>query len=212
MVCFVLWFRNVYPHGSRVLHDRLKGTLQCLRHSSAHSGQWSFKLRYLWIMRDFAHSWITEQPTFVRAPLCRDANHTETVFFNRFFTFVLYGHKDEECNMTWPIAHEAYRCTLWTSCTGMSCKRPFLSMIRYSGYSCLTDMRILVLRVLNTGSQSTLKRSYLGCFWFSSSQGYIVNKRRHYRAGGTALHMLHGQYCTRYWVVHILDNSNFCVR
>ena len=32
---------------------------------------------------------------------------------------------------------------------------------------------------------------YLGCFWFSFSKGYIVKKRRHYSAGGTALHMFH---------------------
>ena len=52
---------------------------------------------YLKIMCDFGHSWITEQPIFVRGPLCRE---TEIVFFTIFFAFVLHAHKAEECNMT----------------------------------------------------------------------------------------------------------------
>ena len=51
----------------------------------------SCKLRYLWIMRDFAYSYITD-----RRPLCRDGNNTETVLFAMLLAFVLYGHKVEE--------------------------------------------------------------------------------------------------------------------
>ena len=71
----------------------------------------------------------------------RDANNTESVLFTIFFAIVLYGHKAEECNITWPIAHESNRCTFWTSCTGVSLKRRFLSTMRNFGYS---FMRILV--------------------------------------------------------------------
>ena len=107
---------------SRVLHERLKTTLLNSRHSSAHSWRWSWELRYLYIFRDFAYSWITEQPNLVRL-LCRDANNTETVLFTMFFAFVLYGHKTEECNMTWAIPHEANRCTFSRSWNGVSWKR-----------------------------------------------------------------------------------------
>ena len=69
-------FPDVYSYRSRVMHDRLKATLHCLRHSSAHSRSWTSKLRYLWIMRDFASSWVTEQPIFVRGRLCRDTQIT----------------------------------------------------------------------------------------------------------------------------------------
>ena len=151
---------------------------------------------FLLIMRDFACSWISEQPILLRGLFCRDANNTETVLFTMFFPFVLYGHHAEECNMTGPIAHEANRCTYWTSCTGLSWKRPFLSIIRNFGYSWLTDMRILVGRVLHTGTEITLKMSYSDCFWFSFCQGYMVKKRRHYSAEGAALHMFHGHYST----------------
>ena len=47
-------------------------------------------------------------------------------------------------------------------------------------------------------------------FWFSLCQGYMANKRRHYSAELTAPHMFHGHCSTREWVVHIVDNLNFC--
>ena len=53
--------------------------------------------------------------------------------------------------------------------------------------------------------------SYLGCFWFSFYQGCMVNKRRHYSAGGIPLHMFHVHYSIWDGVLHILDNSNICV-
>ena len=65
----------------------------------------------------------------------RDGNNTETVPFPMFFAFVLYGHKAEECNITWPIAHEVNRCIFWTSCTGVSRKRHFLSIMRNFGWT-----------------------------------------------------------------------------
>ena len=127
------------------------------------------------------------------------------------FAFVLYGHKAEECNMTLPIAHEANRCTFWTSCTGVSWKRHFLCIMRIFGYSVLTNMRIFFGRVLHRGTEISLKMWYLGCFWFSFCHWYKVIKRRYYGAQGIALHMFHGHYCTLDWLVHILDKSNFPV-
>ena len=127
----------------------------------------------------------------------RDANNTETVLFTMSFAFVLYGHKAEECNMTWPLANEANRCTFWTSCTGVSWKRHFLCIMRNFEYSWHMQMQILVFRVLETGTESTLKISYLGCFWFSFCEGYKLNKRRHNSAGGIALHLFHKHYIIR---------------
>ena len=49
------------------------------------------------------------------------------------------------------------------------------------------------------------------CFYFSFRPDDMVNKMRHYIAGGTALHTLHEHYRARDGVVHILDHSNFCV-
>ena len=72
-------------------------------------------------------------------------------------------------------------------------------------------MRILTGWVMNTGTDIALKMSYLWCFWFSFCQGYIVNKTRHYSAEGTPLHMFHRHYSTGDWVLHIVDNLNFCV-
>ena len=114
--------------------------------------------------------------------------------------------------MTWPKAQEKNWYTFWTRNTGVSWKRPFLWILRNFGYSCLTEMRILAGRVLPTGTEITLKMWYLGCFLFSFSQWYMVNKRRHYSLGGIALYMFHGHYRTPDWVVHILDNWDFCAR
>ena len=100
-------------------------------------------------------------------------------------------------------SHEAKRCTFWTSCTGVSWKRPSLSIMRNFGYSLLMQMRILFWRNLHTGTKISLK---LHC------HRYMVTKLRHYSAGGTGLHMFHVYCSTRDRVVHILGNSNFCVR
>ena len=115
----------------------------------------------------------------------------------------------EECNIT---EHEANQCRFWTRCTGVSWKCPFLGIMYNSGYSFLAEMWILVGKIVYTGREITLKMSYLRCFWFSFCQGYMVNKRRHYSVGGSALHLLYGHYSSREWVVHILDKSISCVR
>ena len=128
------------------------------------------------------------------------------------FAFVLYRHKEEECNMKWPIANEANRCTFWTSCTGVSWERNFLWIMRNFANSSLTHMQILVGRVLHSGTVSTLKISYLACFGFSSCHLNMWTKRRHYSAGGIPLHMFHEHYTTRHWLVQIDYNSIFCVR
>ena len=200
----VFSFPDVYSYGNRVLHDLDKATLHCSRHSSAHSGCFSSISWKLFLFADNVSLWSQfdhlaahiSSRSFVQT----DANNTETVLFT------------EECNVTCTLAHEANRCTFWTSCTGVSFKRPFLSMMLNFKKSWLTELRILVGRVMHTGTQITLKMSYIGCFLFSFCQGYMLNKRRHSRAGGTAVHMFHGHYSTRDWVVHILCNSNVCVR
>ena len=114
--------------------------------------------------------------------------------------------------MTWFIAHGAYLCTYLTSCTFVSWKCPLLCILPVISYSWLTEMQILVGRVLETDMESTLKMSYLGCFWFSFCQVYMVNKRRHYGAGRYALHMFHGNYST-VWTIQTFASGNrsFCV-
>ena len=63
--------------------------------------------------------------------------------------------------MSSPLAHEVNRCTFWTSCTGVSWKRPFLSIMRNFGYSWHPHIQTSVLRVLHTGAEITLKMAYL---------------------------------------------------
>ena len=95
----------------------------------------------------------------------------------------------------------------------LSEKRYFLCTMRNFEYNCLPDIRILVGRVLHTGTETTLIMSHSRGFSFTFCQVYIVNKRRHYSVGLPALHMFHEpQYSTRDWVVHILNNANYCVR
>ena len=113
--------------------------------------------------------------------------------------------------MTWPIAHEANRCKFWTSCPVGSWKRPFLCIMRNFEYSWLTEMRILVRRVVQRSTESTLKMSYLRCFRFSFCQRY-----KSWTKGDTTVHYKPLCTCfmdtsTRDWVVHILDMSNICV-
>ena len=108
----------------------------------------------------------------------------QAVFFSIVFASVLYVHKAEESSMSRPKAHQANRCTFWTSWPGVSRKYLFMWILRNFGYSWLTEMRILVGRILHTGAEITLKIWYVGCHWFSFCQGYMVNKRRHYSAGG----------------------------
>ena len=153
---------------------------------------------WLWLMLDHGAAHLCS-----RSFLQRDANKTEKVLFIMFFAFVLNGHKAEECNPC-PRGQE-----FWTSCTGVPWKCPFLSIMRNFGYSRLMKMQILVGRVLHTGTEITMEMWYLGCFGFSFCQRYMVNKKRHYSAGGTTLHMFHIHYSRRDWVVHILYNSNF---
>ena len=77
----------------------------------------------------------------------------------------------------------------------VSRKRYILPIMGNIGNSFLTDMRIVVGRVLHTATESTLKRSYLVYFSFSFRQRYMVNNRWHYAAGITTLHMLHVSWC-----------------
>ena len=114
--------------------------------------------------------------------------------------------------MSWNIAHESNRCSFWTSCTGVLWKRNFLCIVRNFGDNWHTEMGFLVLRIMYTSTETALKISYLGCFSFLFCQVYMVNKWWHYNAGRTALHMFHGHYSPRDWVVHIIDKSNICVR
>ena len=156
----------------------------------------------MWIMLDFAY---TEQLNFVPGHLCKVASNTETVLFTMFLAFVFYWHKAEECNITWPITHQRYRCTFWTSCTGVSWKRPFVFILRNFWYNWLTEMRILVGQVRHTGMESTLKMKRV--FWFSFCQGY---KSRHYSAGGTTLHVPWTLQYTRLSCAHSGQFTLFC--
>ena len=65
------------------------------RQSSAGATAWG--LRYLWIMRDFAYSWITEHFILVRGSWCRETQITPKPSFSSFFAFVLHGPR----NVTW---------------------------------------------------------------------------------------------------------------
>ena len=89
------------------------------------------------------------------------------MFFTIYFASVLYAHEAEELNMTGHMAHDENRCTFWTSCTVVSWKRPFLWILCKFTYSWLTEMRILLLRVVHTGTEITLKMGYLEWFLFS---------------------------------------------
>ena len=76
----------MYSYGSRVLHDKLNTTLLCSRHSSADFGHCSSKLLYLWIMRDFAYSSITEQPILITGPLCSEKQIRMKPRFSPYFS------------------------------------------------------------------------------------------------------------------------------
>ena len=97
----------------------------------------------------------------------RDANNTKTVLFTMFFAFMLYGHMTEECNISWPIAGEAVRCTFWTSCSGFI-KTSFLVHNAHLWVH-------LACGEANLGSTSSAHRQTLGCFWYSFVPGYMVN-------------------------------------
>ena len=120
-------------------------------------------------------AWLCLQLDHRAAHLCpflqREANNTETVFFTMFFAFVIYRPRSVTClgtcNMPW---HEANRCSFWTSCTGVSRKRIFFSIMRNFAYNWLKEMRFLFERVEHTNTESTLKTLYLGCFRFSFSE------------------------------------------
>ena len=163
-------------------------------------------------MSDFIYSLNTKQTILVAGPLCIETQITPKQCFSPYYSLSCCM-RIRSRSVTWrPVAHEANRWTFWTSCTSVSWKRSFLFILPNFRYSWLTEMRILVGRVLHTGTEITLKMWYLGCFWLSFCQGYLVNKRRHYSTGGIALHMFHGHYRTLDWVLLILDKSNFCVR
>ena len=102
--------------------------------------QWNF-VDNVWLWSQLDHG---EAHLGSRSFVQRGANNAETVLFTMLFAFVLYGHKAYKCNITWPIAHEANRCKVWTSCTGGSWKCPFLCIMRNFGYSWLTHIQILL--------------------------------------------------------------------
>ena len=123
----------------------------------------SWKLPFWWIMRDFAYTWIREQPVLVRGPLCRETQITSKQCYSVCFSLSCYMDIGPR-SVTWRrIAHEANRCTFWTSCSGVSWKRPFLSIMRSYMNTWLTEMQFLVGRGLHTGMENTQKISYLGC-------------------------------------------------
>ena len=66
-------------------HGRLNSTLQCSSQRNAQCGHWSWKPHYLFIMRDFAYSWITEQHILVRGSLSRETQTTPKPCFSPYF-------------------------------------------------------------------------------------------------------------------------------
>ena len=76
--------------------------------------------------------------------LCRERQITPKKRFHPVFRF--HAMWAEVCNMPWRIAHEPNLCSVWTSYTGESWKRPFLCIMRNFGYNWHTEMRFLVER------------------------------------------------------------------
>ena len=75
----VFCFLDVYSYGSRVFHDLDIRQHYSARGTAVHILYVAMLLRwncYLWIMCDFCHTWVTEQPILVRGPLCTETHIT----------------------------------------------------------------------------------------------------------------------------------------
>ena len=177
-------------------------------------------------MRDFAYSWITEQPTFVPGLLCSETLITLKPCFSPYFS-VSCCMRIRPISVTWLGIWRTRRIDAHPGQVALVCHRNVLSC----GY-CLTlgtvglrrcesllDAFCTQVMQYSTSEYTSLKQNtrqierfrYLECFWFSFCQGYIVNKTRHYSAEGTPLHMFHRHYGTGDWVLHIVDNLSFYV-
>ena len=98
--------------------------------------------RYFLIMRDFAYDRLRSSPSWFFVQ--REANNNKTALFTVFRFRAIWT---EEWNMTWSIAHEANRCSFWTSSTGVSWKRPFLCIMCNLDHNFHTEMRIYVAQL-----------------------------------------------------------------
>ena len=156
-------------------------------------------------MRDFAYDRLRSSPSWFFVQ--REANNNKTALFTVFRFRAIWT---EEWNMTWSIAHEANRCSFWTSSTSVSWKRPFLCIMCNLDHNFHTEMRIYVAQVVHPSLEGTLKMSYLRYFRFSFCHGYMVNKRWHYSAGWTGVHMFHGHQYTKLSCAHSLQVKFLC--
>ena len=120
----------------------------------------------------------------------RDANNVETVLFSMLFAFVLYGHRSEKCNMT---AHSARGESvhildklLWRVMeTSFLVHNAFL-------YEHLANGDAILGWARSAHRNGKYTENIIFRVLFSFCQGYMVKKRRHYSAEGTALHKFHG--------------------
>ena len=115
------WFVLIRKYSTAWL--RLKATLQCSRHRSAHSGRctcgwWKNLTMEHGTMFDFGHSLMSEEPIFVGNPLHRWTQITPRPYFSSFSLSCLIGIRPR--SVTWrPIVQDASRRTFWTSCIGV---------------------------------------------------------------------------------------------
>ena len=139
----------------------------------------------------------------------RDAKNTETAVFTMSSAFVLYGSTSE----IWFGLYHTRRIVEHSGQVALVCHGNVLYCVE-----CVT-LSTSGLRRCESWfykfSAQVRKMSYFSFFLFvcfSFCHWCISNKRRLYSTGVTDLHMFHGRYSTREWVVHIQDKSDFCVR
>ena len=83
----------------------------CMMHCSSHCGHVSWIHRYLWIMRDFACTFITEQRILVKGTLCSNAQKTPKPYCSPYFSLSCCMRRRLRSLTWWPKAHETNRCT-----------------------------------------------------------------------------------------------------
>ena len=148
----VFSFPDVYSYGSSiVLHDLDLGQHYGARFTAIHVQDGAPAVHrncYLWIMCDFGHSLITEQPLLVRGPLCRETQIMPKPCFSSCLSLTCFMGISPG-SVTWLILQR----TKWMGAHSghvalVSWKRHFLCIMRNFGNSCLTDMRIMAGGVL----------------------------------------------------------------
>ena len=167
-VCFAFL---MYSYDSRELHD-----LDLIQHYSArgravHILDVALVVHGMHYLYDFGHTLITEQNIFVLGPLCRDTQISPKKSFSPCLSLsCCMGIRTRR--VTWRTkgigAHSREVALVWR-------KYHSLCIMRNFEDSYLTEIWILVRRVLHTGTEITLKMSHLGCFLFFFCNWYMVN-------------------------------------